>query len=160
MNAKAPQEAVLDVAEMSCAACAANVEGIAKEVAGVEEAQVNLLAEQVRLKYDPAQVDLQEVIDQITQGGYPAKRPKKRVNLSFRIGGMSCASCVANVESILAEMEGMEKVQVNLATEKAVLRFDPDQIKTSDLKEAVHQAGYELLEMQGENADLEHSAQK
>lgn len=160
MNQKASEEAVLNVSEMSCAACAANVEGIAKGFEGVKEAQVNLLAEQLRLRYDPAQVDLQKLIDQVTEGGYPAERPKKRVSLNARISGMSCASCVANVESILSELDGMEKVQVNLATEKAALRFDPDKIKTSDLKEIVHQAGYELLEMQGENADLEHSAQK
>ncbi|MDT8447531.1 MAG: heavy metal translocating P-type ATPase [bacterium] len=154
------KEAVLEVSEMSCASCAANVEGIAKGFEGVNEAQVNLLSEQLRLVYDETQLNLDQLIQKVTEGGYPAKLPKKRVSLNFRIGGMSCASCVANVESILAELPGMEKVQVNLATEKAVLRFDPDQIKTSQLKEVVAQAGYELLDMAGDNADLEHSNQK
>ncbi len=55
---------------------------------------------------------------------------------------MSCASCVAHVEQSLNELEGVEAT-VNLATEKAAVRFDRDLVRPEELVHAVERAGYE-----------------
>jgi P-type Cu+ transporter len=55
---------------------------------------------------------------------------------------MSCASCVAHVEQSLNELEGVEAT-VNLATEKAAVRFDRDLVRPDELVHAVERAGYE-----------------
>ena len=61
----------------------------------------------------------------------------------IRIGvsGMTCASCVARVERVLARQPGVESAAVNLASETAVVRFDQAQVP--QLLEAVRGAGYE-----------------
>ncbi|ROR34784.1 heavy metal translocating P-type ATPase [Inmirania thermothiophila] len=63
--------------------------------------------------------------------------------VSFRIGGMTCASCVARVERALRRREGVETAEVNLATERARVAFDARRVELPELVEAVRQAGYE-----------------
>ncbi|MDQ6694240.1 MAG: heavy-metal-associated domain-containing protein, partial [Chloroflexota bacterium] len=58
------------------------------------------------------------------------------------IEGMTCASCVRRVEKSLAKLPGVESALVNLATEKATVRFNPAQVKASELTAAVKKAGY------------------
>lgn len=61
------------------------------------------------------------------------------------IKGMTCASCVAHVENGLREASGVEKAAVNLANERATVRFDPDRSTISDLVFHVRDAGYDVL---------------
>lgn len=58
------------------------------------------------------------------------------------IEGMTCASCVRRVEKSLAKLPGVESALVNLATEKATVRFNPAQVKAAELTAAVKKAGY------------------
>ena len=43
--------------------------------------------------------------------------------LNLRVTGMTCASCVASVESIVSNLEGINSVRVNLPLEKATIRW-------------------------------------
>jgi Cu+-exporting ATPase len=65
--------------------------------------------------------------------------------LSLPVEGMTCASCVARVEKILTKMEGVEKASVNLATEKATVKFDPAVATPEKMAKAVEEAGYTLV---------------
>ncbi len=66
-----------------------------------------------------------------------------RTDLQFDIEGMTCASCVRRVERSLEKVPGVEQASVNLATERASVRFDPAQVQTAELEEAVKRAGYQ-----------------
>ncbi|MGC1303545.1 MAG: heavy metal-associated domain-containing protein, partial [Caulobacteraceae bacterium] len=46
-------------------------------------------------------------------------RPKAARPLTLAVEGMTCASCVAHVERAIAKVPGVERVSVNLATERA-----------------------------------------
>ncbi|MVW73125.1 heavy metal translocating P-type ATPase [Bordetella sp. 15P40C-2] len=59
------------------------------------------------------------------------------------ITGMSCASCVKRVEKALTGVTGVQQAIVNLATEKALVAYDPATTKTDDLVAAVARMGYE-----------------
>lgn len=65
--------------------------------------------------------------------------------LSLPVEGMTCASCVARVEKVLARMDGVEKATVNLATEKATVRFDPAVASPEVMAQMVEEAGYRLV---------------
>ncbi len=65
--------------------------------------------------------------------------PERR---DLAISGMTCASCVASVESALAGFPGVESADVNLATERATVRFDPARVEIGHLVRAVERAGY------------------
>jgi Cu+-exporting ATPase len=64
--------------------------------------------------------------------------------LTLPVRGMTCASCVAHVERALKSADGVQDVNVNLATEKASVLFSTDVVGIKDLVEAVQETGYEV----------------
>lgn len=65
----------------------------------------------------------------------------RTIELTLPISGMSCASCVSRVEKALGELEGVERVDVNLATEAARIKLDPEKLTPERIKEAIEGAG-------------------
>lgn len=64
----------------------------------------------------------------------------------YPIVGMHCASCKALIETVVSDLEGVEKAEVNYATEKVTVEFDPAVITPKDLAEAVNDLGtYEMI---------------
>lgn len=62
----------------------------------------------------------------------------------FKVSGMTCAGCAANVEKALRSVAGVAEVSVNAATGKAICKFDPHQATVNALTAAVKKAGYGL----------------
>ena len=64
--------------------------------------------------------------------------------LTLPISGMTCASCVRRVERALSKVDGVAAANVNLATEKAQVRFTSAPVGLPALRAAVEKAGYGL----------------
>jgi len=64
----------------------------------------------------------------------------------INIAGMHCTSCARLVERSLRKTEGVEEVSVNYATKKAVVKYDANLAKISDLNQAVVDAGYTITQ--------------
>ena len=62
------------------------------------------------------------------------------------VNGMSCSACVNHVEEALTGLPGVNKTEVNLATEKATVKIVETIVNITDLNKAVTQAGYRLSE--------------
>ncbi len=62
--------------------------------------------------------------------------------LTFPVTGMTCASCVRRIEKALTKVAGVAEANVNLATEKARVVFDPTRADFPRLSAAVEKAGY------------------
>ncbi|MCH7744558.1 MAG: copper-translocating P-type ATPase [Chloroflexi bacterium] len=62
--------------------------------------------------------------------------------ISIPIKGMTCASCVTHVQHALEEVSGVEEINVNLATEKAVITLGAKAVELDDLVFAIEDAGY------------------
>lgn len=67
------------------------------------------------------------------------------VDKNFKIEGMTCAACVRAVERAVNKLDGIEEVNVNLATEKMVVKYDEEMISENQIAETVKKAGYEAL---------------
>lgn len=65
-------------------------------------------------------------------------------NSTLKINGMSCASCVRNVEKSVSKVNGVKEVNVNLVTEKMVVKYT-DKTNIDAIKKAVSDAGYEAV---------------
>ena len=65
-----------------------------------------------------------------------------QAELMLPIGGMTCASCVRRVEKALQKVEGVQEAGVNLATERATVKYDPTVATLDSLRAAVERAGY------------------
>ncbi len=133
----------LGIIGMTCASCAQTIERALKEHAGVENANVNFASEKAYLTYDPKATDKKELIEAVRATGYDAKLETKKVII--RIGGMTCASCAQTIENALRKAEGIAEANVNLATEKAVVVYDPQEISYETIKAIIEGTGYEVL---------------
>lgn len=60
------------------------------------------------------------------------------------VKGMDCTECTMHVQHALAQLPGVEKVEVFLASEKAILRADPGQVTLPMIRQAVVNAGYSV----------------
>ncbi len=127
---------------MSCASCVGAVERALSAVPGVQQVAVNLAAERGSVCYDPTRAEPIAVLRAVADAGYaPAV---ERVTLP--IGGISCASCAAAVESALRKTPGVVSAAMNFATNAASVEFAPAGATLADLRRAVREAGYEPLD--------------
>eukprot|EP01116_Phalansterium_solitarium_P018024 TRINITY_DN460_c0_g2_i2.p1 TRINITY_DN460_c0_g2~~TRINITY_DN460_c0_g2_i2.p1 ORF type:complete len:1050 (-),score=297.57 TRINITY_DN460_c0_g2_i2:237-3386(-) len=69
-------------------------------------------------------------------------RPEDVRNASFRVDGMTCASCVAVIENYVSSLDGIKSVSVSLLASKAEVAFDPARIQPQAIKEAIEDVGY------------------
>jgi len=129
----------LPVQGMTCASCVGRVERALSAVPGVRRANVNLATETAQIEAD-ASVDAGALRAAVEQAGYEV--PLETVDL--RIGGMTCASCVARVEKALSRVPGVARAEVNLATETARVELAA-KVDAAALVAAVEQAGYEAV---------------
>ncbi len=67
------------------------------------------------------------------------------------IQGMTCASCVRVVERSALALSGVSKAQVNLGSETGEFSFDTKNVRFSQIKAAIEQAGYKVLEKEDHN---------
>jgi Cu+-exporting ATPase len=72
-------------------------------------------------------------------GGTPAT-----ATLELPIGGMTCAACVTRNERALRARDGVTQADVNYATERARITYDPARLSIADLVETVRKTGYEV----------------
>jgi Cu+-exporting ATPase len=74
-------------------------------------------------------------------------------SVTIPVGGMTCAACSARVEKAIAKLEGIEKVSVNFATEKATVIYNAAITRVSTIRAAIDKAGYKALDANQGDAD-------
>jgi Cu+-exporting ATPase len=77
-------------------------------------------------------------------------------SVTMGITGMHCASCVANTEKALKKLDGVKSASVNIASESALVKYDPEKVSTADIEKAVTDAGYtpHLREVPGQSVTI------
>src|SRR5690554_6208509 len=76
---------------------------------------------------------------------HPQRSHGSAASIQLPVEGMSCASCVGRVEAALRQVDGVESVAVNLATEKADVRLQEGSTTgRSTLVQAIEKAGYSV----------------
>ncbi|OGL59953.1 MAG: copper-translocating P-type ATPase [Candidatus Tectomicrobia bacterium RIFCSPLOWO2_12_FULL_69_37] len=144
----------LPVGGMTCASCAARVEKQLSGLEGVISAAVNLATERATVAYDARRLTPAQIAGRIEDTGYTV--PEARVELA--IGGMTCASCSARVEKALNGAEGVVSASVNLATERAMVRYKPGAATVEGLIRRVEETGYTAREAAAQDEDAEEAA--
>jgi Cu+-exporting ATPase len=153
------QQIELPITGMTCASCARNVERALKKTEGVGEAAVNLATERAHVRFDPQAVSVPQLVERVGKAGYGVATAQ----ITLPITGMTCASCVRNVERALNRAPGVLDVQVNLATERATVAYLPGAVRRTDLVKAVEAAGYGVLDTRaaaGAPEDAERAARE
>jgi Cu+-exporting ATPase len=140
----------LAIEGMTCASCVRRVERVLASVPGVAEASVNLATEEAAVTLSRPDVAVEELTAAIERAGYharplatpPASEAEAAATVELAIEGMTCASCVRRVERALSRVPGVQEASVNLASERALVRYDPHTTSLDALIGAVEAAGY------------------
>lgn len=69
--------------------------------------------------------------------------PKSR-RIDLPISGMSCASCAATIQKGLKGLKGIKKADVNYATSRATVFFEPSLVKPELIIHSVKESGYDV----------------
>ncbi len=63
--------------------------------------------------------------------------------ITLDVSGMSCATCSANIEEALDDLEGVASASANFATDEVTVEYDPERVSTAAIHGAIEEAGYE-----------------
>ncbi|MCX8145417.1 MAG: heavy metal translocating P-type ATPase [Azovibrio sp.] len=139
----------LPIAGMSCAACAARIEKVLNNLPGIE-ASVNLASEKASVRFSGNASTTADVLEAIEKAGF--RVPPQTLELA--IGGMRCAACAARIEKVLNKLPGVEAV-VNLASERAKVRWQPGLADPEQVLAAIERAGFSATRLAGQSMEEE-----
>jgi len=146
----------LPILGMTCANCVATVERNLKKVEGVDSANVNLSSERAAVSYDPQKANLGDFIDRVQRAGYEIAMGEA----SLGIKNLSDSSDVHRLEKVLMAVEGVIEANVNLASEKALIKYVPTVVSQNELRRLIRSAGFETLETDIPLEDAEAKARQ
>jgi Cu+-exporting ATPase len=139
---------------MTCANCVSTVERNLKRIDGVASVQVNLASERASVEFDSARTDDRALIERIRSAGYDVALGEALLPLR-RVADDSDAR---RLERALTSLPGVQAASVNLASERAAVKYVPTIISQAELRQAIRAAGFELLEVEGPIEDIEQQA--
>ena len=140
------KKAELKVTGMTCATCAVNIEESLSKLKDVSKVSVNFSTDSAHVEYDPEKVTLPDLEKAVREAGYNVVNQE----MTIKVGGMMCATCVETIETALRALPGVVTATVNLGTEKAYVTYNPSLTGTGDMKKAIEDAGYQYLGISGE----------
>ncbi|UCG45743.1 MAG: copper ion binding protein, partial [Candidatus Bathyarchaeota archaeon] len=148
----------IKISGMHCTACAQTIEKALLKAEGVDNAVVNFANETAYIEYEDSKTNRKEFSEIIKETGYNVAEEPQRMTL--RIGGMTCASCAQTIEGALRKKNGINEANVNLATEKAAVTYNPNEIEYEEIKGVVEDAGYQVLGREDQRAKFEEEEAK
>ncbi len=154
------QKENMQIAGMTCAACAKTVERVTKKLDGVVTSVVNFSTEKLAIEFDDEKVSLLKIKEAVAKAGYEAIEAIKEKEITIPIQGMTCAACANRIEKVVGKLSGVHTVSVNFATEKATIKYDPNAVRISEIKQAIAKAGYKAMEIETKEAVDEDKIRK
>jgi len=134
---------------MTCAACAQKIEKVTSKLNGVTSATVNFATEKLMLNYDESILNTNDVHAAITKAGYEVVVENVEKDIIIPISGMTCAACAQKIEKTVNKLNGVTTASVNYATEKISVKYNPNQVRISEIKSSILKLGYTPLESVG-----------
>uniref|UniRef100_A0A8C7FJY3 P-type Cu(+) transporter n=1 Tax=Oncorhynchus kisutch TaxID=8019 RepID=A0A8C7FJY3_ONCKI len=170
--------ALIHIEGMTCGFCVQSIEEMLSQRKGVRSAKVSLANHRGAFEYDPLLTQPEELREAIEDMGFDAFLPGENqlpvdqrgaaqcvkgapntlAKCFIQIGGMTCASCVANIERNLKNEHGIYSVLVALMASKAEVRYNPEVMDPLKIAEYVRELGFTASVMEnyeGSDGSLE-----
>jgi len=111
------KDCLLPLIGLSCNNCALAVEKFVQKLPGVLEASVDFAREKLSLTFDPAIVNLTQLIEAVRRIGYDVAIGKTELPII----GMQDSTDAKNLENLLIKQDGVINASVNYGNEHVVL---------------------------------------
>ncbi|CAG2190351.1 ATP7 [Mytilus edulis] len=135
----------ISVKGMTCMSCVRNIESSISRVNGVNQISVSLENEKATVMYDTVKISPNQIAEAIDDMGFEAnviKQPKSLIT-RITVEGMTCQSCVRNIESNIKTKAGVDEIRVSLADKEAFIIYNPDHTNPEVLREAIDDMGFD-----------------
>ncbi len=155
---------------MTCGACTSAVEGGFKNLVGIVQFNISLLAERAVIVHDPIKFSADQIAKIIEDRGFDAKiissqrgsaaQSNITRNVQLKVFGLPNSSSATALEDVLRLLPGVSSAIVNLSTSRVDISHNPSLTGLRALVEAVESLGYNALlaESDDNNAQLESLA--
>ncbi len=144
------------ISGMSCAACAARIEKGLNKLEGIKQANVNFAVEKATVEFEDNSVSSSQISEAVKKLGYEAvkEEDKDGTKIELKISGMSCAACSTKIEKRLNKIDGVNAA-INLATERANIKYDSAKVKSAELIKTIEALGYKAEKIENVSKDKE-----
>ena len=148
------RQVVLPVIGMTCANCVSTIERNVKKLPGVNGTIVNLSTERATIDFDPEKIQVSDLVQKIEKVGYGVASGEMNINLKR----FSDISDSIRLEKTLTKKDGILLAKANIATESVQVRFIPTITDKEDIYAAIKQAGFEILDNENIEENVEDNA--
>uniref|UniRef100_A0A8B9PVH6 P-type Cu(+) transporter n=1 Tax=Apteryx owenii TaxID=8824 RepID=A0A8B9PVH6_APTOW len=140
------EKCFLQITGMTCASCVSTIERNLQKEEGIVSVLVALMAGKAEIRYKPEFIQPLEIAQLIQNLGFEATviedHTETEGSVELLITGMTCATCVHNIESRLMRTNGIFYASVALATCKAHVQFDPEVTGPRDIIKIIEEIGF------------------
>jgi Cu+-exporting ATPase len=155
---------------MTCGACTSAVESGFKDLDGLVQFSVSLLAERAVVIHDPSKLSTEKIVEIIEDRGFDARILSTQLENSnqsstsalaqFKIFGVRDAAAASALESKLQSVPGVNSATVSLATSRSTISHQPNVTGLRALVELIEAQGYNALvaDSDDNNAQLQSLA--
>ncbi|MCX6055001.1 MAG: heavy metal translocating P-type ATPase [Chloroflexi bacterium] len=150
------KQVVLPITGMTCANCVATIERNLKKEKAVISAVVNLSNERATIEFDSTAMDLSMLVGRIEKVGYGIATGEA----DLLIKHLGDSSDALRLEKTIKALEGITAVNVNIASERARIKYIPTVISQNEIRKAVAISGFEIVEFGNEHDDVEAKARQ
>jgi Cu+-exporting ATPase len=161
----------IDVEGMTCGACTSAIESGFKDVDGVYQFNISLLANRAVLIHDPAKITAEQIAEIIEDKGFDARilssvdgnqqqGPTNDGPIHLKIYGLPNQKAAEELEGLLQARSGIKSASINFNSSRAVIQRDPQIIGLRATVEMIEAAGYNAIvsDSDDNNAQLESLA--
>jgi P-type Cu+ transporter len=155
----------LPIIGMTCQSCVKNIEGTIGSHLGVAKIKVILSENAGYIDYDPQLTNPQQIANDIDDMGFECTYENGTNSLAetrIRIEGMTCQSCVKNIEGTISGKTGVDEIRVSLERKEATIKYDKFLTDPQQLADAIDDMGFAAttLDVDGttQKTDANHSS--
>lgn len=156
----------LPIIGMTCQSCVRNIEGKIGTSRGVVSIKVNLTEKSGLIEYNPSQTDPSKIANDIEDMGFVCpyndensndkeddltNKNDKILDTRIKVIGMTCMSCVKNIEGNISKNEGILLIKVDLDGKCANVKYDSGLTSAATIADAIEDMGFEASVDQTEN---------
>jgi len=131
------------ISGMTCQSCVSNIESTIGSAPGVLSIRVSLEEKVGYIYYNPSITNPQVLCLAIEDMGFDAFLPSDTITCRVHVEGMTCNSCVKNIESVISEKSGVESVKVDLKKKEALVTFSSSVLTASKVAEYICDMGFD-----------------
>lgn len=140
------KEMDLPIEGMHCASCVLSLNKTFEKVEGVESVDADLASNKLHLTVNPKKLPFDEIETLVKNLGFELYTDE----VTLKLNGMHCASCVMNVENFLIRLDGIFDVKADLTSQTARINYDKTKVTVKDMEEVINSLGFEVLGIDGQ----------